>query len=261
MLDGLPLKREFRIIRPNGQLRWVHSHAELLLNAVGEPVRILGVVLDITNSRESLLPLRADVDRYNALIRVAEGLVWTASPDGRITALQNWKTARQDGPLLACGNDWVDLLHEEDRDAALKNWSVSVETGLPYKVEHRLLQPDATYRWFRCSAVPILNQDGGVQEWMGVSTDVHNEKLFGLSALRPRLTGAQMRAARGILNWSVKQLADQTGVSPAVIRRFEECNSALLVSDELMEVFQRTFSDAGVELLFPQVGKPGVRPR
>lgn len=261
LLDGLPRKREFRVIRPNGQLRWVHGQVEPLLNAAGEPVRILGVVLDITDSRESLLPLKADVERYNALIRVAGGLVWTATADGRITALQSRKAARRNGLLLVSGNRWVDLLHEEDRDAALKDWSLSVESGLPYKVEHRLLQPDATYRWFSSHAVPILNQDGDVQEWIGVSTDVHDEKLLGLPAEASRITGAQMRAARGILNWSVRQLADQTSVSPAVVRRFEEYDGALPMSEELMEVFRKTLSDAGIELFFPKVGKPGVRPR
>jgi PAS domain S-box-containing protein len=261
LLDGLPLKREFRIIRPDGRLRWIHSQIEVLLNATGEPVKILGVALDITDNRESLQHLRAGAERYNAFLRLTEGLAWTASPDGRITALPNWKAARYGSPLLVYGHGWVDLLHEEERDTALKNWSLSVETGRPYKVEHRLLQPDGAYRWFRCSAVPILTPDGGVQEWMGLSTDIHSEKLLDLSAPPSTLTGAQMRAARGILNWSVRQLAEQAGVSPGVVRRLEEYDGALPVSDESLEVFRKVLSDAGVELLFPRIGKPGVRPR
>jgi PAS domain S-box-containing protein len=261
LLDGLPLDREFRIVKPNGRLRWVHDQAEILLNDVGEPAKVLGVTLDITRNYESLQPLRAGIERYDALIRAIDGLVWTATPDGRITSLQNWKTTRLGGPLLVYGHGWVDLLHEEDRDTALKSWSDSVEAGRPYKVEHRLLQPDGAYRWFRCSAVPILTPDGGVQDWMGLSTDIHSEKLLDLSAPPSTLTGAQMRAARGILNWSVRQLAEQAGVSPGVVRRLEEYDGALPVSDELLEVFRKVFSDAGIELLFPRIGKPGVRPR
>jgi transcriptional regulator with XRE-family HTH domain len=96
---------------------------------------------------------------------------------------------------------------------------------------------------------------------MGVSTDVHDQKLLDFSATPSRLTGAQMRAARGILNWSVRRLAEQAGVSPGVVRRLEEYDGALPESDESLEVFRKALSDAGVELLFPQVGKPGVRPR
>ena len=109
--------------------------------------------------------------------------------------------------------------------------------------------------------MPILNPEGGIQEWMGVSTECMTRKCWVSSAPPSRLTGAQMRAARGILNWSVKRLAEQAGVSPGVVRRLEEYDGALPVSDELLEVFRKALSDAGVELLFPQVGKPGVRPR
>lgn len=259
--EGLPINREFRIIRPNGRLRWVYSQIEILLNAAGEPIKILGVMLDITRHRESLQPLRAGTERYHALLRVAEGLVWTASPDGRVTGLPNGKGAKQNGPVLPYGKEWLGLLHEDDREIALRNWSDSVESRQPYDAMHRLLQPDGTYRWHRCRAVPILNPDGTVQEWMGMFADLHDEKPCSLPAPPSSLTGAQMRAARGILNWSVKELADRAGVSPAVVRRLEEYDGMLPVSGELAEKLQNTFSDAGIEFLFPQVGKPGVRPR
>jgi len=261
LFDGLPLERDLRIIRPNGRLRWVHDQAEVLLNDAGEPAKIIGVTLDITKHYEELQPLKAGIERHDALIRLVEGLVWTASSDGRITSLPNWKAAGHDGPRLVYGHGWLDLLHEEERDAGLQSWSAAVETGRPYKVEHRLLQPAGDYRWFRCSAVPILTPEGSIQEWMGTSIDVHDRKLLEFSAAPSRLTGTQMRAARGILNWSVRRLAEQAGVSPGVVRRLEEYDGALPESDESLEVFRKALSDAGVELLFPRVGKPGVRPR
>lgn len=261
LLDGLPLEREFRVIKRDGRLRWVHDQAEILLNEAGEPAKVLGVTHDITRHYETLQPLRAGIERYEALIRTMEGIVWTASSDGRITSLPNWKAAGQAGPRLVYGQGWVDLLHEAERHDALKNWSAAVETGRPYKVEHRLLQPDGTYRWFRCSAVPILTPEGGIQEWIGTSTDVHDQKLSDLSVSPSRLTGAQLRAARGILNWSVRRLAEQAGVSPGVVRRLEEYDGDLPASEQSLEVFRKTLSDAGVELLFPKIGKPGVRPR
>jgi PAS domain S-box-containing protein len=261
LLDGLPIERDFRIIKPNGRLRWIHDQAEILLSEAGEPASLLGVALDITKNYESLQPLKVGLYRHDALVRAIDGLVWTASSDGRITSLQNGKTARLGAPLLVYGYGWLDLLHEEERDAALKIWTDSVEAGRPYKVEHRLLQPDGGYRWFRCSAVPILTPDGSIQEWMGMSADVHDQKLSDLSDPPSRLTGAQMRAARGILNWSVRQLAEQAGVSPGVVRRLEEYDGDLPVPDESLEAFRKALSDAGIELLFPKIGKPGVRPR
>lgn len=259
MLDRSLLDGEFRIVRPNGALRWIHSHTEVLLDSAGEPECILGIVLDITAQRRLHQTLRIDAGRYSALTQVAGGLLWIGSSDGRITALLNGDK-RPDAPLFL-GKGWVDLLHEEERDAALKSWTASVETGRPYNVEHRLRQGDGNYRWFRCMAVPVTNADGGIQEWMGISIDVHQERLSIQQAATTRLTGAQLRAARGMLNWSVKQLAARTGISSAIIRRLEEYNDTVPMPDETMEIIRRTFSDAGIEFLFPSVGKPGARPR
>ncbi|MEY9299761.1 transcriptional regulator with XRE-family HTH domain [Bradyrhizobium elkanii] len=80
-------------------------------------------------------------------------------------------------------------------------------------------------------------------------------------AAASKLTGAQIRAARGVLNWSVKDLAGRTGISSAIIRRLEEYNDTPPTPDETMETHRNTFSDAGIEFLFSPVGKPGVRPR
>src|SRR5437867_1852834 len=224
MLDRSPLEGELRIIRPNGTLRWVYNQAELLLDDSGKPSGILGVMFDITANRKKLQSLRTDAERYSALTQIALGLLWIGSSDGRITALPN--AARMPQASLFFGRGWLDLLHGEERETALHQWSAAVEMRRPYTTEHRMRQPDGTYRWFRCSAVPVSNPDGNIREWVGVSIDVHDEKLASLAAASSRLTGAQIRAARGILNWSVKELAERTGISSAVIRRFEDYNDS-----------------------------------
>ncbi|MGY4282656.1 PAS domain S-box-containing protein [Bradyrhizobium sp. LM2.7] len=259
MTDRTLLDREFRIVRPNGALRWIHCHTEVLLDSEGEPECILGIALDITAQRRSLQTLRIDADRYSALTQVVDGLLWIGSSDGRITALPNGGKTPKAHRLF--GKGWADLLQEDEREAALRSWAASVGTGRHYSVEHRLREPDDTYRWYRCTAVPVTNGDGSIREWMGISIDVHQEKLSVQHAATSRLTGAQLRAARGILNWSVKQLAARTGISSGVIRRLEEYNDAPPMPDEMMEILRRVFSDAGIEFLFPSVGKPAVRPR
>lgn len=260
MLDQSLLDGEFRIVRPNGALRWIQSRTEVLLDRIGEPECVLCVALDITAQRRSLQTLKISAERYSALAQVAGGLVWIGNSDGRITAVPNDEKRPEAGRLL--GKGWFDLLPEEEREAARKSWAASAETGRPYDVEHRMLQPDGTYRWYRCMAVPVTNTDGSVREWMGISIDVHQERLSNQHAARSKLTGAQLRAARGMLNWSVKQVATRTGVSSSVLRRLEEYNGAPPTADEAtMEILRRALSDAGIEFLFPSVGKPGARPR
>ena len=252
LLDG-----EFRIIRPNGALRWSYSQTEVLLDTSGKPECVLGVVVDITDERNLLESLKADAERYSALAQMAGGLLWIGSPDGRVTGLPNGRQPPEDRQF----EEWMDLLHDEERESVLKEWAASVETGRPYNVEHQLRQPDGAYRWYRCRAVPLRDLDGVVREWLGICIDMHDEKLSARHVAASRLTGMQMRAARGMLNWSVKELAERTGISFAVIRRLEQYNDTPPMPDALMGILRDTFSDAGIEFLYPLVGKPGVRPR
>ena len=82
--------------------------------------------------------------------------------------------------------------------------------------------------------------EGGIREWLGISIDIHHEKLSISSAVSSKLTGAQLRAARGMLNWSVKQLAQRTGISSAVIRRLEEYNGVPPMPEEAMLILRST---------------------
>jgi len=259
VLDRSLFDGQFRIIRPGGALRWIRVESEVLLDSAGEPECILGVAIDVTEQHRMLQPFKEDAGRYAALTQVVDGLLWIGNSDGRITALVNAPKISEADKFL--GKGWVDLLHEEEREAALKSWATAAETGRPYDVEHRLRQPDGSYRLHRCKAVPVVHSDGSIREWLGTSTDVQQAQLSIQHAATSRLTGAQLRAARGILNWSVKQLAARTGISAAVIRRLEEQNGLLRLPEEALSTLRNTLSGAGIEFIFPAVGKPGVRPR
>jgi PAS domain S-box-containing protein len=254
MLDG-----EFRIVRPNGALRWIRVESEVLLDPAGTGESVLGLAIDITEQRRLLQPLKIDAGRYAALTRIADGVLWIGSEDGRITAILNTESMLEARQFLGTG--WVDLVAEEEREGALQKWAASATTGRPYDVEHRLRQPDGSYRWYRCKALPVTEPSGSIREWLGISVDVHHEKLSRHDAPMSGLTGAQLRAARGMLNWSVKQLAARTGLSAAVVRRLEEQNGLLRMPEETIKQLRDVLSAAGVEFIFPAVGKPGVRPR
>jgi transcriptional regulator with XRE-family HTH domain len=73
------------------------------------------------------------------------------------------------------------------------------------------------------------------------------------------VTAAQCRAARGLLDWSQKDLAARAGVGIVTVRQLEggvnEPRRATL------EVIRRAFESAGVEFIEENGGGPGVRLR
>lgn len=59
---------DHRVIHPDGQVRWVHGEAELERDAAGKPLRLTGVVLDITDRKQSeaeLIRAKNEAERAN----------------------------------------------------------------------------------------------------------------------------------------------------------------------------------------------------
>ena len=49
--EGVPYETEFRITRPNGEIRWVLAKGKAMFDNLGRPVRLLGVNADVTERK------------------------------------------------------------------------------------------------------------------------------------------------------------------------------------------------------------------
>ena len=75
------------------------------------------------------------------------------------------------------------------------------------------------------------------------------------------LTSAQLRAARSLIRWSADDLARETALSVATIRRAElsDGETSMTVANDL--AVRRALEAAGVEFIDENGGGPGVRLR
>jgi DNA-binding XRE family transcriptional regulator len=140
----------------------------------------------------------------------------------------------------------------------MRAWDDAAREKGIYDVVHRIRRDDGTFKWKRSTGQPLLDAGGNIKEWLGVTFELERQKT---QAGVQRVTGAQIRAARGLLRWSVMDLANAAGISRATIRRIEELDSAASHNDPALPAIESALSKAGVEFCFPETGKPGVRPR
>lgn len=90
----------------------------------------------------------------------------------------------------------------------------------------------------------------------------HAQRASGLDfRIEPTMTAAQVRAGRGMVNWSVRELAEMAGIAPMTVKRLEAKDGALGVSDESAKAVRAALEQAGVEFVFEPGTHPGVRPR
>ncbi len=80
-----PMEYHFRIVRPDGEVRYMHSRSETLRNAQGKPVRIAGVSQDVTERERAMVEARDNQIRFAALFESSPDALVVANSTGQIT--------------------------------------------------------------------------------------------------------------------------------------------------------------------------------
>ena len=185
-----PLEAEYRIYRANDrQVRWIRRRGEFLLDALGQPTRMVGVVQDIPDRKVAETLLRDRESQFRVLAQAMPNQVWMAKPNGRLYWF-NQKTLNYSGlrETDLAGDGWTQIVHPDDLAVASQRWAHSLETGEPYETEFRLRRIDGTYRWHLARALPVTSLNS-IAQWIGTNTDIedHKQTQAELSALNASL--------------------------------------------------------------------------
>ncbi len=75
------------------------------------------------------------------------------------------------------------------------------------------------------------------------------------------ITSDQIRAARALLRWSGKELAERTGLGFSTLMRLEVLEGVPSAQAKTLEAIQKAFEAAGIEFIGTPEDGPGVRLR
>lgn len=121
--------------------------------------------------------LRASEERFRAAVRAVRGVLWTNDPQGRMAGEQpGWAALTGQSRAEYEGFGWADAVHPDDRQASVEAWNATVATRGTFVHEHRVLARDGLWRHFSIRAVPVLDAQGAIREWVGVHTDITEQR-------------------------------------------------------------------------------------
>lgn len=257
---GKTLTRRYRVIRRDGTMRVLSQNIEFLFDAEGKPNCTIGVVCDITDiadleEREIMLERR-----FEAIARDSELILYVLRPDGFVTGSIGGGPRHDNELSRRLGYLWRELIHPEDKAETLEVFEQAVRLKTAVSREHRIRQSDGTYRWRRSTWTPVLDESHNLKEFVSISQDIEKEKtLMTAKESGKSISGAQVRAGRALVRWSVQKLANAAKVSPSVVRRIEEFDGVTAGVIESLGSIRDTLEAAGVEFIFPATGNAGVR--
>ncbi|MGN8342497.1 PAS domain-containing protein [Pseudomonas sp. SMV71] len=180
---GEPYRHELRIRRADGAYHWFVANAMPMRDEAGRIIRWWVITLDIDEQKrdktliaQALDEIRASEARLRSIINAIPGFVWSATPDGNVSFLnQRWCDYTGIPLEEACGRGWMPTIHPDDSHALDAYWQ-ALESGEPVEFEARLRRFDGIYRWFLIRAVPERDEAGRVVRWYGENTDIEDRK-------------------------------------------------------------------------------------
>jgi PAS domain S-box-containing protein len=159
-MDGFAV--EYRIVSPDGFVRWIWNRAFPVRNEGGEVYRIAGIAEDITERKRAEEALQEREEKFRFITENIHDLVAQTSTGGRYVYVSPSykKTLGYDAASLLgkSGNDYV---HPEDLERFVQSIQKAVAQGdEELKLEYRLRHQSGEYRWFE-GAVKFLFDEGG----------------------------------------------------------------------------------------------------
>src|SRR5690625_18875 len=147
-----------------------------VLPKVSTDDRVESVVLTFTEIPEREADIITNEARLRAIVHASSSALFRVSAD--------WTTLLQltsDGLLTETSEartDWRETyLHPDDIETIEAAIKASLRTTDVFELEYRVRRRDGRFGWVFGRAVPILDEDGQVIEWVGTASDVTDRKL------------------------------------------------------------------------------------
>jgi PAS domain S-box-containing protein len=169
---------ECRILLADESIHWISAKGRVYRNPKGDPVRMLGTVVDVTEQKRAQEALQRNEREFRELAEAMPQIVWATTADGlNIYFNQQWVDYTGLTLEESYGEGWITPFHPDDRQRAWDAWQRATRHRDTYSLECRLRRADGVYQWWLIRGVPLLSENGEIRKWFGTCTDIEQIKV------------------------------------------------------------------------------------
>ncbi|CAN5158468.1 hypothetical protein BH23BAC3_BH23BAC3_04460 [soil metagenome] len=209
MVQGLPFEAEYKILNvKNNRERWIYEKADVELNSNGRVVRAIGVMMDVTRTKEQQQRIKRTLEQLTIAEQIAEVGYWEKNLlSGKLFWGDNkyelFEADKTKGPLSR--KELISRIHKEDKDSTYKAF-VQAEKNGNLDISYRYKISDGTYRTIREKGDIVTDSNTDEQILRGISMDISSlrEIESKLEDERKRLRIITSLISDVIWNWDLE---------------------------------------------------------
>lgn len=165
---------EYRVVYLDGSVHWLMARAKALMDATGQPLRSVGVLLDVTARKQIEESLRQSEETFRSLSEFSPTGIFLCDAAGDCIY-----TNPRFEQIVGCTaeqartNGWLGLVHPEDRAWIMAEWQDIVRLGREGNVRDlRYLNAQGRICYTHVRIAPVKTTEGQVIRFVGVVEDV-----------------------------------------------------------------------------------------
>jgi len=203
--DRTFLDNEYRIIRSDGQERWICSLGTTFCDEAGQPLSMCGLCIDITERKrmeeelrlaheelekrvierteqleKTADALRTSEERYALAVQGSNDGIWDLNlATGEAYHSPRWKgiLGFEENEIADNFKEWESRIHPDDYQRVMENYKAYLEGRIPtLEIEHRLRHKDESYRWVVSRGACLRDSHGMPYRVAGSLSDVTETK-------------------------------------------------------------------------------------
>ncbi|MBC7507011.1 MAG: PAS domain-containing protein [Sandarakinorhabdus sp.] len=181
---GEPVKVQampFELQSPSGgkpEQRFVDQLYQPIFDEAGSISGIFLQAIDVTERMRSDEMLCQSEERFRSAIDAVEGILWTNNAAGEMEGEQpGWTALTGQGFADYQGFGWSKAVHPDDAQPTINAWDAAVRERRTFAFSHRLRRHDGQWRQFSIRAVPTFDAEGSITQWVGVHTDITDQRI------------------------------------------------------------------------------------
>lgn len=213
----------FRIIRPNGEERYIYSHLTFEKDDDGNKIRVLGTNQDITEQKRAEHALRESEERLKA----AQSLVnlgcwdWDLVTNKQIWSNETYRIFGLDSGIEPSRALFENLVHPEDLTRIQAATEEGIKAGTDFNFEFRVILPNGVERYISTHVGIKSDEEGKSIRLLGTNQDITEQKEIELRIIHQAYHDPLTQLPNRIkLNQELEQLLQQgeeTGRSFAIL--------------------------------------------
>ncbi len=237
---GEAFEADFRMLAKDGSEVWVHEGSAPIESSELGPGFRQGAIVDITEHKDVQAQLEQTEGQFRALVEHIPAALYIDPP--QLAERTSYISPQIETILGVTPERWIaepalweEHLHPEDRQRAMAEYSLFLETGEPEVSVYRMLRPDGKVVWINDVSMIVRDANGEPVVVQGAMFDVtaqkEAEQQIAYMAQHDRLTGLPNRPMFEELLDLALARARRSDLSVAVL--FLDMDNFKLINDSL----------------------------